>query len=138
MPAKSARSASKRAKFRFIADRKFTIMSRKRFITEHNVKDINDKHLEGGNPSRSKHDRVALLHCRRARELGVERIVAGSVGHYGAALARASCAFGLKCAIYIPRKDGDRALDALRKEIEKCGARSKYAYPVEMKKKKSK
>ncbi len=34
------------AKYRFIANRKFTIMSRKRFITEHNVKDINDKHLE--------------------------------------------------------------------------------------------
>ncbi len=79
--------------------------------------------LEGGNPSRSKHDRVALLHCRRARELGFERIVAGSVGHYGAALARASHAFGLKCAIYIPRKDGDSALDALRKEVEKCGGK---------------
>ena len=57
---------------------------------------------EGANPTGTHKDRAALLHARRASELGVRVVTAGTCGNYGVALAYYAKVFGLKAVIFAP------------------------------------
>jgi threonine synthase len=58
---------------------------------------------EGANPTGTHKDRAALLHVRRAAELGFPAVTAGTCGNYGVALAHYARVFGLKAVIFVPR-----------------------------------
>ena len=58
---------------------------------------------EGANPTGTHKDRAALLHARRAVELGFLAVTAGTCGNYGVALAHYARVFGLKAVVFVPK-----------------------------------
>ncbi len=58
---------------------------------------------EGANSTGTHKDRAALLHARRAAELGFPAVTAGTCGNFGVALAHYARVFGLKAVIFVPR-----------------------------------
>jgi len=60
--------------------------------------------FEGGNPTGTQKDRIALALVENARAQGAKAIVAASFGNLGASLAWAARIVDLKAHIYIPEK----------------------------------
>jgi threonine synthase len=58
--------------------------------------------FEGGNPTGTQKDRVAAAQALDAAARGYDTITVGTCGNYGAALARAAAAVGLRPVLYIP------------------------------------
>ena len=58
--------------------------------------------LEGGNPTGTHKDRMALLLTIRAQKEGFDTIAAATCGNYGASLLHVCDKLGIQCKIYIP------------------------------------
>ena len=74
--------------------------------------------FDGGNPTGTQKDRIAFAQVGDALRRGFEVITAATCGNYGAAVALAAAAAGLRCVIFIPGSFHARRLS----EMENLGA----------------
>lgn len=89
--------------------------------------------FEGGNPTGTQKDRVALALAREAALRGLSTITAGTCGNFGAALSYSASAFGLRTVIYIPeRYRARRAEEMNRWGAEICRVEGEYEDSVEL------
>lgn len=58
--------------------------------------------FDGGNPTGTQKDRIAFAQALDALRRGFEAVTAATCGNYGAALAVASAAAGLRCVVFVP------------------------------------
>lgn len=58
--------------------------------------------FEGGNPTGTQKDRIAFAQAMDAMRRGFDSVTVATCGNYGAAMAAAARAAGLRCLIYIP------------------------------------
>lgn len=87
---------------------------------------------EGANPTGTHKDRAALLHARRAWELGVRTVTAGTCGNYGVALAYYARVFGLKAVIFAPESyENSRVGEMVKYGAEVVFVDGKYEDAVE-------
>ncbi|MBN1827278.1 MAG: pyridoxal-phosphate dependent enzyme [Candidatus Eisenbacteria bacterium] len=59
--------------------------------------------FEGGNPTGTQKDRIAFAQAMDALRRGFDAVTMATCGNYGAAVALAASAAGIRCFIYIPR-----------------------------------
>ena len=69
--------------------------------------------FEGGNPSGTQKDRIAFAQVMDAMRRGFDTLTLATCGNYGAAIAPAAAAAGLRCRIYIPSTYHTKRLDEM-------------------------
>ncbi len=74
--------------------------------------------FEGGNPTGTQKDRIAFAQAMDALRRGFDTITMATCGNYGAAMAFATTAAGLRCLVHVPETYHTRRI----KEIEALGA----------------
>lgn len=75
--------------------------------------------FEGSNPSGTQKDRIADAACADAHERGLSTVTLATCGNFGAAVARAAAAAGLRAVVFVPTQyHTPRVI-----EMERLGAR---------------
>lgn len=102
-----------------IADAGESLFTRARNLEEHlGVRRLFLK-FEGSNPSGTQKDRIALAHYLDAHEKGFKIITVATCGNFGASLAWACSANGIRPVVFVPEAYHTRRID----EMERVGAR---------------
>ena len=70
--------------------------------------------FDGGNPTGTQKDRIAFAQAMDAMRRGFDTLTAATCGNYGAAVALAASAAGLRCVIFIPETYRSRRVDEMR------------------------
>ena len=74
--------------------------------------------FEGGNPTGTQKDQIAFAQAMDALRRGFDAVTLATCGNYGAAVALAASAAGIRCLIYLPQDYHTRRTA----EMEKLGA----------------
>ncbi|MCB1035867.1 MAG: pyridoxal-phosphate dependent enzyme, partial [Acidobacteria bacterium] len=77
--------------------------------------------FEGGNPTGTQKDRIAFAQAMDALRRGFDTVTVATCGNYGAAMAVAAVAAGLRCLVYIPEGYRTQRIQ----EIEAYGAETR-------------
>lgn len=86
--------------------------------------------FEGSNPTGTQKDRIAFAQAMDALRRGFDTITVATCGNYGAAMAMAASAAGLRCILHVPARYHTRRLEDLAKNLEIVRVEGDYEQTV--------